>query len=485
MKQKIIFSLRQRILMGYLVPLLLMSGVALAVYVQTQRVQSLTAETVNAGHIVAVAKEAHVGLAQYQRDMRGFLIGRSGADFDAASRNLARANESLTELAELIRDPEEHQKLERLNETVGEMLRVGAEYGKLVEAGKVAEATRLFKRSNLSDLSARIDTLIDDIETVELGKLTQFTAEQFDAAQGLVAVALGATLVAILVAFIIGRVLAAKLADAIGESVAQMSSSSTEIAATMDEYERTVTQQVAAVSQVSATVEELGMSARQSASQAEASAAAAMHALELAEQGTRSAGEAAQSTAGMKDRIDVLARQILGLSEQAGQIGGIAKLVGELASETNMLALNAAVEAARAGEHGKGFAVVASEIRKLAVQSKKSAEQADALVLEIQKATNGAVMVTEDGSRSADEVLATAQRVAEAFDAIAGAANNVAENAQQVMLNSKQQAAALNQVTDAMQSLTAGSRQMAAGTEQTKAGIDNLKQVALGLKAMV
>jgi methyl-accepting chemotaxis protein len=40
-----------------------------------------------------------------------------------------------------------------------------------------------------------------------------------------------------------------------------------------------------------------------------------------------------------------------------------------------MLALNASVEAARAGDSGKGFGVVASEIRKLADQSRKSAEK--------------------------------------------------------------------------------------------------------------
>ncbi|AYH42096.1 methyl-accepting chemotaxis protein [Azoarcus sp. DN11] len=478
-------NLRQRILAGYVAPLLLMIGVALAVFLQTQRLQALSADAVEAGHVVALAQEVHVGLAQYQRDMRGFLLGLDRALLESAARNIARTNGNLESLTTLVRGEEQRVLLASLSKTVAEIARVGGKYRELTEGGGAAKAVEFYRQSNLNDLGARVDGLIDQIEAHEREILTQRDAERTSAANSLVSVALGATLAAILLAVGIGRALAARSTRTISESVARMGTASTEMAATVDEHERTVTQQVAAVSEVSATVEELGMSARQSASQAESSAAAALEALELARHGTRAADEAAQSTAGMKEKIDSLAHRILRLSEQAGQIGGIAKLVGELASETNMLALNAAVEAARAGEQGKGFAVVASEIRKLAVQSKKSAERADALVTEIQNATNSAVMVTEDGSRSADEVMAAGSRVAEAFDAIAGAANNVSENAQQVMLNSKQQAAALSQVTDAMQSLAAGSRQMAAGTEQTKAGIENLKLAAHGLQAMV
>jgi methyl-accepting chemotaxis protein len=89
--------------------------------------------------------------------------------------------------------------------------------------------------------------------------------------------------------------------------------------------------------------------------------------------------------ADLEKSMSNIANQILGLSEQAAQIGSISRLLSELAGETNMLALNAAVEAARAGEHGKGFSVVAAEIRKLADQSKLSAEKSNQIVADIQR----------------------------------------------------------------------------------------------------
>lgn len=62
--------------------------------------------------------------------------------------------------------------------------------------------------------------------------------------------------------------------------------------------------------------------------------------------------------------------------EQSKSVEKINELTDEIlsiSSQTNLLALNASIEAARAGEAGKGFAVVADEIRKLADESRNTA----------------------------------------------------------------------------------------------------------------
>jgi hypothetical protein len=111
----------------------------------------------------------------------------------------------------------------------------------------------------------------------------------------------------------------------------------------------------------------------------------------------------------LREKVDAIADQILRLSEQTNQIGGISGLVSDLANQTNMLALNAAVEAVLAGEHGKGLAVVSGEIRKLADQSRKSAEKINALVADIQTAINSTVMVTDEGTKTVEEGVKIAQ----------------------------------------------------------------------------
>jgi Methyl-accepting chemotaxis protein (MCP) signalling domain len=261
--------------------------------------------------------------------------------------------------------------------------------------------------------------------------------------------------------------------------------SSGAIVDTVQLQELTVNLQANSAIETSTTVNKLGDFSSQSAEQAEASSNGARQALSLAEEGTKSVQQTLRGMTDLQYKVDNIAQQIVNLSEQTGQITIVSDLVADLASQTNMLALNAAVEAARAGEQGKGFSVVAGEIRKLADQSKKSADKINALAEDIQTAINRTVMVTDEGTKTVKESIDLAQETASTFVGVTDAINNVVLNSQQISTSAKQQAIAIQQVLSSMTMISQGSQESAVGMHQVKMTTRELTQVADELKAAV
>ena len=68
------------------------------------------------------------------------------------------------------------------------------------------------------------------------------------------------------------------------------------------------------------------------------------------------------------------------LQQGAQRMTEFIRVIRELADQTNLLALIAGIEAVRAGEEGKGFGVVAEEIRRLAAQSARVSDDANAIL---------------------------------------------------------------------------------------------------------
>lgn len=428
-------------------------------------------------------------LIDAETGQRGFIYTSKEEFLEPYKNALGLIPETQKSVIELVNDnPAQVQRLNVIADSTQQKLAEMAAVILLHKTGKKKEALDLVLSGTGKKSMDNIRTVMDEMNRVESELLVQREKEA-NRIQGFATLFIaGGTFFAfatgLFIFLFISRNVIRKFILPVSEAIAVISSSTNEILATIDQHERTASQQAAAANETSATLTELSASSRQSAEQAANAAAMAEKASAATVQGGDTTHQAVVAMSSLKDKMAAMADQILRLGEQTGQIGSIAILVKDLSGQINMLALNAAVEAARAGEHGKGFAVVASEVRKLADQSKKSAEQATALVADIQKATNSSIMMTEEGTRTAAEVTQLAQKVAELFSSLSGMAGSVNENAQQVMLNAKQQSAAFTQVVQATNSIAAGAKETAAGISQTKIGVQKLNEAAVNLKAI-
>lgn len=280
---------------------------------------------------------------------------------------------------------------------------------------------------------------------------------------------------------IIRGAIAATLTDIINT----LASTSSQIASATTEQEQIAQQQAGSVHQTSVAMEQLNRSAAQAAHQAIASATGAEQALTLTGSGTQAVDRTLEEMAKLSQTVGLMRSRVDELSERANQIGAIAAIVSNLATQTRVLALNAAVEAVRAGEQGKGFGVVATEIRKLADQSHRSAEKINLLVTDIEQSLKSTVLASGESSESVAEGIRIVGETAATFEGVRNAINQVSINVSEISLNSKEQANAIQQVLCAMNELNQGASQSATGITQVKIGTQRLKEAALHLKSVV
>lgn len=240
-----------------------------------------------------------------------------------------------------------------------------------------------------------------------------------------------------------------------------------------------------AVNETTSTIEEVKQTAQATSAQAQRVSEAAQDAVNVALVGRKAVDETFAGMMRTQEQVASIAESIVKLSEQGQAIGEIIATVNDLAEQSNLLAVNAAIEAAKAGEQGKGFAVVAQEVKSLAEQSKEATAQVRAILSDIQKATNAAVLATEQGSKAAE---AWAMLSREAGDAIRRMEESIEESARaglQIAASSRQQLTGTDQVALAMESIKQASEQNVAGTKQVEATVQDLHELGQKLKGLV
>lgn len=269
------------------------------------------------------------------------------------------------------------------------------------------------------------------------------------------------------------------------ESIGILSSSAQQIVATTTQVASAATETATAVAETTTTVEEVKQTAQLATQKAKFVSESAQRAAQVSESGKKSAADSVDAMKQIREQMESIAESIVRLSEQGQTIGEIMLSVNDLAEQSNLLAVNASIEAAKAGEQGKGFAVVAQEVRNLAEQSKQATIQVRSILNDIQKATNAAVMVTEQGSKAVEAGVKQSVQAGESVQKLGESIAEASQAATQIAASSQQQMAGMDQVAQAMENIKTASTQNVASTRQTEVAAKNIQDLGQKLTELV
>ena len=268
-------------------------------------------------------------------------------------------------------------------------------------------------------------------------------------------------------------------------AVQRIDGSSDELERSAGEIARSTSQQSEAAAAMAASVEELTVSISHVADSAGEAAASTQAAKLASTEGGKVIVDSISEMQRIAAGIDSSALQINQLGERSRQISGIVKVIGEIASQTNLLALNAAIEAARAGEQGRGFAVVADEVRKLSERTGNSAREIADMIGNIQGETESAVQRMNSVAKEMGGGVALVQNVGASLEKIDARTQETTTLAGQIAAAVKEQKVASEDIARRLEAIAQSAEENAALTGNNRDVAQSLRQCAGELQGQI
>ncbi len=269
------------------------------------------------------------------------------------------------------------------------------------------------------------------------------------------------------------------------QTVALVSSSSHELAATADELNSGSQDQAMQTEQVASAMAQMSQTIIEVAQNAGDAAGAAREASDTADKGRDVVDRAVQGMHRIADTVREASSTIETLGLSSSEIGNIIRVIDEIADQTNLLALNAAIEAARAGEHGRGFAVVADEVRKLAERTGRATKEIGGMIEKIQSDTDLSVQSMETGRNEVQSGVDLAGQAKKSLDLIVSTSNKGENMVHRIAAASEEQSSAAEEVARNMDNILQISRRSASSTSQIKMTSEDLEKLSAELQKMI
>jgi methyl-accepting chemotaxis protein len=479
-------TIQKRLFFGFLLGPVALLVIGWAAYSCIQTMVDLRVQRNHTFAVLDSLTAVMVDALNAETGQRGYVLTGDPSYLEPFEAGEAAMNEDVAKALDLTAgDMPRHEEVSRLKAVLQQK---SAELRNVIELRKTQGLTPALAIVNSGEGKTYMDNardIIRSIRSYETNRLGELTATSDGVTHFTLNVILFGTIAAFLSVSIGGFLIARSITRPIAGTVQSLASTATEILAGTSQQASSMREQSTAVAETVTTVDEVLQTASQAAERAKTVADSALQATDVGAAGKQSVMNTLTMMEEVKEQTASIAETILSLSERAQTIGEIIAAVNEITERSNLLALNAAIEASRAGEHGRGFSVVASEIKSLADQSKKATAQVRQILGDIQKSTNRAVLVTEQGTKSVHQAMNAASEAGETISSLVDTVDAAARAATQIAASASQQATGMSQIHQAMTHINEASNQNLAATRQSEQAAQDLHTLGTRLKALI
>ena len=262
----------------------------------------------------------------------------------------------------------------------------------------------------------------------------------------------------------------------------QVTSSSTELAATAREQEATMGNQLTSSKKVVASVKEISGLSNELVKTMDQVAAMSQETAGFAATGQSDLGRMEEAMRNMESASKSISGRLETINEKAENITTVVVTITKVADQTNLLSLNAAIEAEKAGEYGRGFNVVAREIRRLADQTAVATLDIEQMVQEMQTAVSAGVMEMDkfigEVKRSAEDVGRISNQLAKIIEQVQA----LSPSFENVNVSMAQQSRNATEINTAIVNLSEEMQQTMESLHESYSAIEQLNEAARGLQ---